>query len=67
MIVKVNYESGFNFSLLKSRELIEVKEEVIDGKKLVKNSETFSGQTAGEADYGGRTRDIELGRLAFYH
>ena len=36
MIVKVNYESGFNFSLLKSRELIEVKEEVIDGKKLVK-------------------------------
>ena len=36
MIVKVNYESGFNFSLLKSRELIEIKEEVIDGKKLVK-------------------------------
>jgi hypothetical protein len=36
MIVKVNYESGFNFSLLKSRELIEVREEVIDGKKLVK-------------------------------
>ena len=36
MIVKVNYESGFNFSLLKSRELIEVKQEVIDGKKLVK-------------------------------
>jgi hypothetical protein len=36
MIVKVNYESGFNFSLLKSRELIEVKEEVIDGKKLAK-------------------------------
>ena len=40
---------------------------VFYGKKLVKNSETFSGQTAGEADYGGRTRDIELGRLAFYH
>ena len=36
MIVKVNYESGFNFSLLKSRELIEVREEMIDGKKLVK-------------------------------
>ncbi len=36
MIVKVNYESGFNFNLLKSRELIEVREEVIDGKKVVK-------------------------------
>jgi hypothetical protein len=36
MIVQVNYERGFNFSLLKSRALIEVKEEVIDGKKVVK-------------------------------
>ena len=35
MIVKVNYESGFNFSLLKSKTLIE-EMEVVEGEKILK-------------------------------
>ena len=36
VIVKVNYENGFNFSLLKSRVLIEEREVIVDEKKVIK-------------------------------
>ena len=35
-IVRLNFENGFNFSLLKSRELIEENEIIVDGKKKIK-------------------------------
>ena len=35
-IVRLNFENGFNFSLLKSRELIEENEIIVDGKKRIK-------------------------------